>query len=132
MLVTLLRFDAVGHGRLIRNQQQRAGWDTVVETHRKQSGGFHIHSGSADFLQIILKLLIMFPYTAVGGVYRTCPIVTAVVADSGRDSLFQVKCRQGWHFRREIIVGGTLSPDGSDRQQELAHTNIRFQSTAFT
>ena len=58
-----------------------------------QRSRFHIHTHGTRFKEILFKLFIMLPYTAVGSIYRSSPIIAGMVANSRRNGTLQHKCR---------------------------------------
>src|SRR5690606_29498626 len=106
--------DAVGEHGLIRDKQERAGGDLVEEADAEDGGGFHVHGHDADFAQVVLEGVVVFPDAAVGGIDGAGPVVAGGVADGGGDGFLQGEGGQGGDFGREVVGAGAFAADGGD------------------
>src|SRR4051812_26536999 len=89
LFVAFFGFYTFGYHGLIAYQQQRAGWNFVIETYGKDGGSFHINGHGPYLLQVFLKVFIMFPYPAVSCIYGAGPVVNTVIANGGGNCFLQ-------------------------------------------
>jgi hypothetical protein len=68
-------FNALGCGRHVRHQQQRAPGNLVVMPDNKNCGGFHVYANASQFLQPLEKHGVMLPESAVGGVNHASAVI---------------------------------------------------------
>src|SRR5690606_2928110 len=91
-------------------------WNFVGKSYTENRCCLHIHRNSTDGLEVLFKLLVVFPYSPVGGIDRAGPVIPFVISDRCRNSFLQSKGRQGRYFRRKIIVGRSFATDGRNRK----------------
>src|SRR5690242_18807248 len=96
--ITFFGFYTFRLHRLIAYQQERACRYLIVKTNCKNGSCFHINCIRTNGAEIIFKLIIMLPNTAVGSIYCTRPVVHLIFADGGRYSFLQGKGRECWYF----------------------------------
>src|ERR1019366_5066188 len=131
LLVAQGGFDAFRRHRLIGYQQQRAAGNLVVEPGDEYGRGFHVNGHAPDLTQILLQVLIVLPYAAVGGIDRAGPVVAPGVPDGSGDGLLQAEGGQRRDFRWEIIIRGALPANSRNRQDQIAQFVLPLQSAAF-
>src|SRR5262249_33448271 len=129
--IAFRRLDALGHHRLIADQQQRPRGYLIVKTYRKDRRRLHVYRIGADLLQVFFEHLIVLPYPSVGRIDRPRPVVDRISADRGRHRLLQRKRRKSRHLRRKIVIGRPPSPDRRDGQDEIAELVSFLQTAAF-
>ncbi len=54
----------------------------------------------------------------------------AEVADHGRDRALQRECRQGRHFRQQVIVRCAFAANGGNRQDQVAQLVLPLEAAA--
>ena len=128
--VAFAGFNAIGRHGLVAYQEQGAGGYFIEEAGSENRGCFHIDGHGANFFQVGFKLGIVFPHPAVGGIAGTGPIIVAFVADGGGNGFLQGEGGEGGHLGRKVIVAGTFAPNGGNRQNQIAHLVLVFESAA--
>ena len=91
-----------------------------------------VYCHSTGFSQVFLEFFIMFPNTAVGGIDSTGPVITGIVADRGRYGALQHKCRQCRYFGWKIVIGGSFTTDGGDRENKITYFIFLIDPSTFT
>ena len=95
LFVARCGLDAFGRHRLIRDEQQRASGDLVVESRDENRGRLHVYADATNLPQIRFELFIMFPHAAVGRINRARPVIAFVIPDGAAPSPSAPRPRPG-------------------------------------
>lgn len=131
-LIARKGFNPFGDHRLISNEEKGTSGNLVNESGGKNGSRFHINAHAANALEVFFKLIIVLPHAPVGSVNGSCPIIFLMLADGCRHGLLEAESGQSGHLRGHVIVAGTVTTNGSNGENEIAHLIFLLQPPALT
>src|SRR5690349_361653 len=93
LAIRRLGLHSLRHHRLVTDQHQRAGRNSIGEPRREDGRGFHVDGHGARAAEVVLEFVVVFPNAPVGRVDGAGPVIETHIADHRGDGTLQTECR---------------------------------------